>query len=64
MSRARSKIYCSKEIIDKIEDIELHKIAYMYYIQRMSMLDIAFEMNYSEKTIQRRIKEIRTRYIA
>lgn len=61
MSRARIKKYCSKEIIESIEDEELRKIAYMYYIQHISMIDISFILNYSERTIQRRIKEIKTR---
>ena len=56
--RARIKVILSEEQIDNIKDIELKKIAYMYFIERQSELDIAFTLNYSEKTIQRRIKEI------
>lgn len=68
MSRARIRKYNYykdiKQKIEYIDDIELKKIAIMYFIERQSQIDIAFCLNYSEKTIQRRIKEIRTRYIA
>lgn len=62
--RARIKYEISEELINKIKDVELKEIGYKYYIEHKSMLDIAFELNVCEKTIQRRIKEIRTKYIA
>lgn len=61
-ARIRSKIEVQK--IDEIKCDELRQIAYLYYIKEYSQLDIAFQMNLSEKTIYRRLKEIRTRYIA
>lgn len=57
--RARIKEFYSEEQINKIKDVELHRIAYMYYIERICELEIAFELDLSEKTIQRRMKEIR-----
>ena len=64
MSRARIRKYINEEVINQIKDIKLGKIGYMYFIEHKSMLDISFELDVCEKTIQRRIKEIRTRYIA
>lgn len=62
--RARIKGNITEEQINTIKDIELHKIGYMYFVEHKSQLDIAFELNYSEKTINRRIKEIKTRLYA
>lgn len=62
--RARIREEIKEEVINSIKDIELHNIGYKYFIEHRSMLDIAFELNYSESTIKRRIKEIRTKYIA
>lgn len=61
--RARIKVILSEEQINQIKDIELHKIGYMYFIERQSQLDIAFALNYSEKTINRRIKEIYLQFV-
>ena len=62
--RARIREEIKEEVINSIKDVELHNIGYKYFIEHRSMLDIAFELNYSESTIKRRIKEIRTKYIA
>lgn len=62
--RARVRTIISEEQINRIKDKELREIGYMYFIEHISQLDIAFTLNYSEKTINRRIKEIKTRYIA
>lgn len=56
--RARPKKRVTKEQINSIDDIELKQIGFKYFIQKMCELDIAFELNLSEKTISRRIKEI------
>lgn len=61
MSRARIR---SKIDVQKIEELkveELKKIANLYYVKELSELDIAFELDVSEKTIYRRIKEIKTK---
>lgn len=60
MSRARIKKYINEEVINQIKDKELREIGYMYFVEHISQIDIAFNLNYSEKTIQRRIKEIKT----
>lgn len=63
MSRARIRKYNYykdiKQKIEYIDDIELKKIAYMYFIEHRSQLDISFELELSDKTIYRRIKEIK-----
>ena len=62
--RARIRKTLSEKQINQIKDVELKQIGYMYFVEHKSQLDIAFELNYCEKTIQNRIKEIRTMYIA
>lgn len=63
MSRARIRKYNYykdiKQKIEYIDDIELKKIAIMYFIEHRSQLDISFELELSDKTIYRRIKEIK-----
>ena len=56
--RARIKEQITEEQINQIKDIELHNIGYKYFVEHRSQLDIAFELDVSEKTINRRIKEI------
>lgn len=61
-ARIRSKIDVQK--INEIQCEELKQIAILYFIKEYSQLDIAYELNLSEKTIYNRIKEIRTRFNA
>lgn len=64
MTRARIKNYKNvdknklKVIISNIDTEELKEIANLYYIKEYSQLDISFELNCCEKTIQRKIKEV------
>lgn len=65
MTRARLRNYKDieknrlKEIIECIDIEELKRIADLYYIKEYSQLDICFELDCHERTIQRKIKEIK-----